>query len=346
MWINVYISEMNNIISIIIPIYNQEKFLSTCLDSILASNNTDLFEIILIDDGSTDKGLQICNLYAKKFNNVRVFHQPNKGVSVARNLGIKKAKGSWIWFIDSDDIPVKGAVDLLYKRLDTNTDVVIFTCRDFEDKDKILTHIELKETNIRKISKKNAIGTLFDMDYASFPWNKIFKKSLLVENKIIFPEDMIMCEDIEFCYKAYANAEYFSLYPEALYNYRRDGNSASLKENRKKYKDAAIANFDLYNFIQANYKEYTNRIFKNAVATTVAYLHHYESDDEKFKKFDKFIKENKSKYRYLSLRFRLEIFSYLYLKPVFYVIGIAETSFRYFKNSKIKTIGKHHDSNR
>ena len=94
---------MNPKISVIVPVYNTEKWLVRCLDSILAQTFTD-FELLLIDDGSTDGSSAICDEYAGKDSRVRVFHKPNGGVSSARNLGLDNAKGRWIAFADSDDI--------------------------------------------------------------------------------------------------------------------------------------------------------------------------------------------------------------------------------------------------
>lgn len=89
-------------ISVIVPVYNVEKYLRRCVDSILAQTFTD-FELLLIDDGSKDKSGEICDEYAKTDNRVKVFHKENGGVSSARNLGLDNAKGEWICFCDADD---------------------------------------------------------------------------------------------------------------------------------------------------------------------------------------------------------------------------------------------------
>ena len=91
-------------ISVIVPVYNVEKFLSTCLESILDQGLSEQeYEIILINDGSIDGSLAICNLYAKAHSNIHVYSQENQGVSLARNLGMSKARGEWVMFLDSDD---------------------------------------------------------------------------------------------------------------------------------------------------------------------------------------------------------------------------------------------------
>ena len=89
-------------ISVIVPVYNAEKYLRRCIDSILAQTFTD-FELLLIDDGSTDSSGKICDEYAKKDRRIRVFHKENGGVSSARNVGLSHLRGNWVYFVDSDD---------------------------------------------------------------------------------------------------------------------------------------------------------------------------------------------------------------------------------------------------
>ena len=99
--------------SIIIPVYNSEKALRRCLDSILAQTMTD-YECLLIDDGSTDSSGRICDEYAAKDERFRVFHKENGGVSSARNVGLDNAKGEWITFVDSDDSVEESFLESLY----------------------------------------------------------------------------------------------------------------------------------------------------------------------------------------------------------------------------------------
>ena len=108
-------------ISVIIPVYNTEKYLRRCIDSVLASYYRD-FEILLINDGSTDKSADICREYSLKDNRIKVFHQKNQGVSAARNQGINKAIGEWLIFVDSDDYITKDFLSVIscdrYKNID------------------------------------------------------------------------------------------------------------------------------------------------------------------------------------------------------------------------------------
>ena len=115
-------------ISIIIPIYNGEKFISKCLDSIFKSNyNLNLFDVIIINDGTPDNTLKVVEKYLSSFNNISVYSQENKGLGEARNFGLKKAKGQYIWFVDQDDWISNGAIDRISNIISVkNPDILFF----------------------------------------------------------------------------------------------------------------------------------------------------------------------------------------------------------------------------
>ena len=113
-------------ISVIVPVYNTEKYLHRCIDSILDQTFTD-FELLLIDDGSTDSSGTICDEYAAKDSRVRVFHKENGGVSSARNMGLDNAYGEWITFVDSDDYLIDQSGLTLLARTNIEADLIIFS---------------------------------------------------------------------------------------------------------------------------------------------------------------------------------------------------------------------------
>ena len=120
-------------ISIIVPVYNVEKLLSKCVDSILNQNFKD-FELLLIDDGSKDKSGLICEEYAKKDSRISVYHKTNGGLSSARNYGIEHALGEFITFIDSDDYVDKSMLEILYNNMiENDVDLSITGVRDIYD---------------------------------------------------------------------------------------------------------------------------------------------------------------------------------------------------------------------
>ena len=309
-------SKDNILLSIIVPVYNSEKYLKECLNSIVSDNH--LIEIILVDDGSTDQSATICDEYAKKVDNIRVFHLTNKGVSAARNFGIKHSNGQWIWFIDSDDFIAINAIKVIIKNIKLyNPDVMIFKYDNVSE-----NHLYGSKKRGHLINKKEAINSLILPEYATFPWNKIFRKTILIQYKIYFPENMILCEDMEFCSKAYDNAYNFFLLPSVLYSYRQNDDSVSFNKKRKHYKDAATANYDFYNYLAIKYPEFKSKVFKNTVIAIIAYLHRYHEDDNKYAILAGFIKKiSKKEITNLNKRYQIEVLTFKYSKFLFRIIG-------------------------
>ena len=156
---------MKIMISVIVPVYNTEKYLHRCVDSILAQTFTD-FELLLIDDGSTDKSGAICDEYAQKDSRVRVFHKENGGVSSARNVGLKNGRGEWISFVDSDDWVKKNFLD----KLIVNSENVDLGCVGF-----IQIEDKLKYRNVDyEGSASEGFRIFFENRILGFLWNKLF----------------------------------------------------------------------------------------------------------------------------------------------------------------------------
>lgn len=185
-------------ISVIVPVYNTEKWLRRCVNSILSQTFAD-FELLLVDDGSTDASGAICDEYTNQDSRVRVFHKPNGGVSSARNLGLDNARGEWITFCDADDW-----IDPDYYNIIMSTD---FSFKP----DIIITGFRLQHKDGKDIYKyhpwgdnkiKNIQRLLISMG-GTCVWGKFFKNDLVQKHKIQFPEGIRYCEDFKFCASAY-----------------------------------------------------------------------------------------------------------------------------------------------
>lgn len=167
-------------ISVIVPIYNAEKYLSRCIDSILAQTLTDI-ELLLINDGSTDKSGEICNAYEQKDARIRVFHQQNNGVSNARCKGVEKANGEYLTFVDADDELYANSLETLLMHMNEDIDIVSSGALDNETIS--------SETFIRYI--------LTGRVYSSI-WGRLFRKSLFasyeadIQKSILIGEDQLM----------------------------------------------------------------------------------------------------------------------------------------------------------
>lgn len=203
-------------VSVIVPVYNVEKYLGKCIDSILNQTFSD-FEIILVDDGSPDNSGAICDEYAKKDDRIKVIHKTNGGVSSARNDGISEANGDYIMFVDSDDFIEP---QMLEAMLPTEDEDIIFCGFRYVYDDR--TEERLIES-FCLISKEEFINKYYiDSEMTnviSGPYNKLFKKAIIDENNIKFNQNISICEDGLFVVEFMQKAAKFSNIGTAYYNY-------------------------------------------------------------------------------------------------------------------------------
>ncbi len=184
------------LVSIIVPVYNAEKYLNRCIDSILSQTMTD-FELLLIDDGSKDNSGRICDEYAEKDARVRVFHKPNGGVSSARNLGLDNAKGKWITFVDADDRCSCDYLEHLLSKVDDDTDLIIsyaVICDSTGEKAEVYPEYRVNATNFERLFVDS------DMHWHTSPWAKLYRASIIYENSLRFNEMMHIGEDADFLF--------------------------------------------------------------------------------------------------------------------------------------------------
>ena len=182
-------------ISIIVPVYNAEKYLDRCIQSILAQTYTD-FELLLINDGSTDSSGATCDKYAEQDSRVRVFHKENGGVSSARNMGLDNAVGEWITFIDSDDWVSPYYLSNLISHIGDNIDLVFSYAKHYYQDGRIVAENypqRIVTEDISPLFIKNALS------WHTSPWSKLYKSSLC--SQIRFPKNVHLGEDLIFLYQ-------------------------------------------------------------------------------------------------------------------------------------------------
>lgn len=214
-------------VSIIVPVYNTEKYLRQCVDSILNQSFKD-FELLLVDDGSKDASGTICDDYAAHDDRVRVWHQENQGVSVARNVGLEHAQGEWIYFPDSDDIIVENAFETMIKMVSDSVDYVICGYEVY-DEDGNCTYA-ITERNQRVITREDALMEMFaptDYRYQGYLWNKLFRASIIKDNNLRFVKGIKFNEDrlydVEYLCRIKGNVAYSTT---PVYHYIERSNSA------------------------------------------------------------------------------------------------------------------------
>ncbi|MGV4462934.1 glycosyltransferase family 2 protein [Ornithobacterium rhinotracheale] len=218
-------------VSIIIPIYNAERYLKKCLDSVLAQSYQD-FEVILVNDGSSDNSEQILEDYCKEYEQLKVFSQKNSGVSEARNLGIRKAKGEYIVFIDSDDYVLPNYIECLVKDMEQNPcDLIIHGFDKISLSNNENLGAIFPSDTAQRILLKSPIDVL-ENDNSIFleqgyPVSKLFKRNIIVENNILFPKGISIYEDTIFLLQYLYHCQEVYLNHIANYIYVIRSNSAS-----------------------------------------------------------------------------------------------------------------------
>lgn len=215
-------------ISVIVPVYKVEKFISQCIKSILEQSFTD-FELLLVDDGSPDNSGKICDEWSQKDNRIRVFHQNNAGVSAARNRGLTEAQGRYVVFIDSDDWILPCYLEHLHTYAGKGLVVqgYVFATEDgrieenvYFPKNRKYTLLDFKDLLLEE-----------DVKFLSPPWNKIYDLHVIKEHSLFFDEQVSFAEDALFVYYYMLHCEFIITAGHHDYVYRQTSGGLSTKVN-------------------------------------------------------------------------------------------------------------------
>lgn len=255
-------------VSVIVPVYNMEKYLNKCMDSLVNQTLEDI-EIIVVNDGSSDNSQKILDKYKEEYpNKIKVINQENLGISAARNNGIKVATGKYLGFVDSDDFVDLNMFKHLYKKIEeTSSDIVVCNYKKYYMLNEEYSDINVvKNINFDNIYDDPSI--INSIDYA--PWNKLYKKDLF-EN-IEFPLNK-KYEDINAILKIFFKAKKISKLGEYLYFYRINEKGETLTIN-KKIEDIVFILQDLVNWtkMQNKYSLIENELKKLCINQTFYYL--------------------------------------------------------------------------
>lgn len=289
-------------VSVIIPVYNTEKYLAACINSILQQVNVSL-EIILVDDGSTDLSASICDNYAKSYNNIRAIHIPNSGPATAKNEGLKYAQGSYIALTDSDD---KMEPQMLHKMISAGYkhDADIICCNYVQiDEQGNVSH--MNSTNLQYVlNHEEGLIHFFSKDKIySQCWTKLYKRQMLVDYHIENDPGLRTDEDFIFNIRAFTKAKTTVIVDEPLYEYTHRENSlahAYFKENISQYIDNRLLRVRV---TEDAVKDESDAIKKWSIVHIITYYnellgkvalfpkyHH----DKRIKKILSYIKKNKN----------------------------------------------------
>ena len=249
------------LITVIIPVYNSEKYLRECIDSVLVQTFTD-FELLLINDGSTDASGKICDEYALKDARVKVFHKENGGVSSARNLGLSKALGEWIWFVDADDLvaDISAVFNNLHQLYDTKIDCIMFGYKIFEQDN---FHDNDFSGNFKSSQLLNTVEAMKQMykpdyyPYQGYVWSKLFRKSVMDISQLSFDENIYFNEDRLFCFNFFDKMQGKCLYfPHAQIYFYRINRAGAMKSLEVSFNPKFISDLKALEIMKSISKKY------------------------------------------------------------------------------------------
>lgn len=218
---------INGLVSIIIPVYNKNQYIEECLERI-SEQTYKHYEVIIIDDGSTDGSSEICDSVASKYPWARIVHKVNGGVSSARNQGIREAQGEWICFVDVDDYPLP---DMLEKMVKEKAALVV--CNWSDENNKYCSSKFLKARQVCTMRSDEAF-LLCTPDFFKTIWNKLFRADVIRGNNIWYEEEICHAEDSMFAIDYYVSLgkdEKIVLLNEPLYFHRNDVKNSLVKDH-------------------------------------------------------------------------------------------------------------------
>lgn len=328
-------------LSFIVPVYNVEKYISRCLDSLLNQNiSLEEYEIILVNDGSLDNSISIITEYQTKYSNIILLDKENGGASTARNYGIEHCTGEYVWMVDSDDTIKENCLnDLLEYAQTYMLDFVSIPIFDIFISKTVLSNYQHKPVDI--IVNQLEYLDRYDVEYS--PWSFIVKRECL--NKVRFIEGITQ-EDIDFVIRLLENCQRISSYQKqgALYHYYigREG-SVTTTMNMKKYLKTLDSLFIAIQFLQKKYDNktdknsysfYVQRYIDNMKCYALSYLIYfplpYDIRKQYYEKYKQIDAYNISETRFLS--WKVKMMSYLYRMPMLYKITLYGISL--FRNGK------------
>ncbi len=244
-------------ISVIVPVYNTEPYLHHCIDSILAQTFTD-FELLLIDDGSTDSSGSICDEFAAKDSRVRVFHKANGGVSSARNMGLDNAHGEWVAFVDADDLLYPDFLKTFVTKFSQSVDLYI---QGYEDSNGY-TLVRTERSWVSECLVVELDDIYLDQLFG-FVWNKLYKAVIIKDNGLRFNEQITMIEDLLFIYDYLQHSNSAYNINAVNYYYWRHESSACFKKHSFHSWNLFIDKYcNLFSQYKDTHKDFVNRKLK------------------------------------------------------------------------------------
>lgn len=267
---------MSDLVSIIVPIYNVEKYLSQCLESIINQTYKNI-EILLINDGSTDNSYEICSQYAKQDNRINLINKENGGSASAKNYGLKIAKGDYIGFVDSDDFINLNMIEYMVQTIKSSeTDIIQCDFISMYKDTRINDNTVLKENTI---SAEGFLKLFLKEWKSSLFWNKLFKKEVI--EGVYFNEGRCI-DDEFFTYKCVINSKSIAISNKQIYNYRmrKSGVMKSEISQKQILRDRIDYLRERYSIISKIYKSLDNLYLEHMITYLLIISRDYYIDED------------------------------------------------------------------
>lgn len=287
---------MNNfdLVSIIIPNYNNERFIKECIESVINQTYQNI-EIIVVDDESTDGSIRIINELQKEYN-ILLFQQKHSNAAIARNYGIKNAKGKFLLFLDSDDVLYENAIEVLVTTITKNDSDLAIGDDDIIDSNGVILKRNVGKVNIEKLKECKDVREFAFVSPA--PSTKLFKKEIVDKYNIEFG-DVMIAQDLNFYIKYLSCINNVSVIYDSVYKYRKNEKGMSLSINNTKMFDIVRSIDDIESFLKKNnkldqWKKHINTLRVNHYSTQFKKIFNIDSKTLRDDVY-KFFKEQVSK---------------------------------------------------
>ena len=283
-------------VSVVVPVYNVEKYIDKCLNSLVNQTFND-YEILVVNDGSPDNSQKIVDRYVSDYpDKVFSYIKENGGISSVRNFGILNAKGEYVVFIDSDDFVSENYIELLYNKMIENDNDIVFS--DVYRKSQNKLDLMLGFNDRGGTFKQNALLSLPAV------WNKMYKKSLFINNNIFYPENIPFGEDLAVTSKLILHAKKIGYVNTPLYYYLiREGSVTNQKRFNPKWLKIFVSVDSIIEYYQkqGKFEEYMSEIeylaISNVLHGLAIYVYRYDEALEIFRQINKYMKQKFPNYQ-------------------------------------------------
>lgn len=262
-------------VSIVMPVYNEEAVLQRAISSIIDQKYIN-WELIIVDDGSKDKSLEIAKEFEKKDKRIKVLHQENRGVSEARNYGLTMASGEWIWFVDSDDQVSEDFLEKVFsKPISSKIDLIVGNFDKVSGDSNDGEEVKLFETGEFIDISELFMKYQYVNGFWGYLWNKLIRRSLIEHNKFFFQKGLSLAEDLKFMIFVYQKCNHILLEPVIAMHYRIGNSEKSYNQNIN-YNEQVKIQLEIYEWIVVkNGKKKYERFLKSKISAYAAYIVFY-----------------------------------------------------------------------